>query len=248
MSRLSPYPLPPDNLRDGLGVGDFYKTGETIVAALKQLARFSPSDQILDVGCGLGRVAWPLARELGPDGRYDGFDTAAPYIDWCNNGLPLDPQRVNFHHVDVYSSVYNPGGRITGENLVFPWPDQTFTLTIATSLFTHLSASGTVNYLREIHRTLKKGGRLFASFFVLDPESLELMATRETSPSFIEVFQEGRISDPGSPDAAIAFNIDWLHLAFLDVGYTIDAFVPGLWRQPADGKALLYQDVVVARR
>jgi SAM-dependent methyltransferase len=245
MTKVSPYPLPPEDLRVGLGVGDFYKTGETIVTALKEMAQLSPSDRILDVGCGLGRVAWPLARELGPDGRYDGFDTAAQYIEWCTYGLPLDPQRMNFHHFDIYSSVYNTTGKLTGENLIFPWPDETFTLAIATSLFTHLSAAGTVNYLREIRRTLRKGGRLFASFFVLDRESLDLMATRETSPAFVETFAEGRISDPASPDAAIAFNTDWLERMFRESGYTIDTFVPGLWRQPADGRALLYQDVFV---
>jgi SAM-dependent methyltransferase len=243
----SPFPVPPSHLTDGVGAGDFYKVGQDIVAKLKQLAGLGPTSRVLDIGCGLARVACPLVRELGPAGSYDGFDTVRVYIDWCANGLALDPQRVRFHHFDIYNSVYNPTGTIDGEHLVFPWPDRTFTLAIATSLFTHLSAAGTVNYLREILRTLAPGGRLFASYFVLDTESLQVLTKRETYPHFTEVIEHGRLADPDSPDAAIAFDIDWLHHVFLDAGYTLEAYVPGRWRDHAGKKDELYQDLVVAR-
>jgi SAM-dependent methyltransferase len=246
--RLLPYPLPPDHLRVGVGDGDYYAVGEDIVARLKELAGLGPSSRILDIGCGLGRVAWPLARELGPAGSYDGFDTADIFIDWCANGLALDPQRVRFHWFDIYSSVYNPQGTINGEHLRFPWRDGAFTLAIATSLFTHLSAAATVNYLCEVARTLEKGGRLFASFFVIDNESLAVIAERETFPHFTELFEQGRIADPGSPDVAIAFNAAWLHRAFLDCGFAIEAYRQGRWRDHVKKKDELYQDLVVARR
>lgn len=232
----------------GVGPGDFYKVGQEIVAKLKQLAGLGPSSRVLDIGCGPGRVAWPLARELGPDGSYDGFDTARAYIDWCANGLALDPQRVRFHHFDIYNSAYNPTGTINGEQLVFPWPDHTFTLAIATSLFTHLSAAGTVNYLREIARTLAPGGRVFASFFVLDDDSLQVIKQRDTYPRFTDVIEHGRVADPDSPDAAIAFDIDWLHQLFLSAGYTLEAYVRGYWRDHEESKDVLYQDLVVARK
>jgi SAM-dependent methyltransferase len=247
-ARISSYPAPPADLTAGVGPGDFYRVGEDIVARLKLLAGLGPASRVLDIGCGLGRVAWPLARELGADGSYDGFDTARPYIDWCENGLALDPQRVRFHHFDIYNSAYNPTGTIDGEHLVFPWPDNTFTLAIATSLFTHLSAAGTVNYLREVARTLAPGGRLFASFFVLDQESLEVITDRETYPRFTQIIEHGRVADPSSPDDAIAFDIDWLHHVFLDAGYTLEAYVQGRWRDHAKKEGELYQDLVVARK
>lgn len=247
-SRPLPFPLPPEYLRVGVGEGDYYKVGEEIVARLKVVAGLGPSSRVLDIGCGLGRVAWPLGRELGPDGSYDGFDTAQSYIDWCANGLALDPQRVRFHWFDIYNSVYNPTGTINGENLVFPWPDGAFTLAIATSLFTHLSPEGTVNYLREVARTLETGGRLFASFFVLDHESRAVIAERETFPDFRDVVEHGRVADAGSPDVAIAFDAEWLHEVFLSCGYAIEVYRQGRWRDDVEKKDELYQDLVVARK
>jgi SAM-dependent methyltransferase len=246
--RVRSVPVPPVHLTAGVGDGDFYRVGEDIVARLKKLAGLNPASRVLDIGCGLGRVAWPLARELGPTGSYDGFDTASDYIEWCANGLALDPQRVHFHWFNIYNSVYNPTGTINGDELVFPWRDNTFTLAIATSLFTHLSAAGTVNYLREIARTLAPGGRLFASFFVLDNESLDVMSKRETYPHFTDVIDHGRVADANSPDVAIAFDIDWLHQVFLDAGYKLEAYVHGRWRDEAQKQDELYQDLVVATK
>lgn len=245
-SRPSPFPLPPEHLRFGVGDGDFYKVGEDIVARAKREAGLGPDSRVLDIGCGLGRVAWPLARELGPNGSYDGFDTMKQYIEWCENGLALDPQRVRFHWFDIYNSVYNPTGTIDGEHLAFPWKDGAFTLAIATSLFTHLSPQGTVNYLREVARTLERGGRVFASFFVLDNESREVMAKRETYPNFTTEVEHGRVADPNSPDVAIAFDADWLHQVFLSCGFAIEAYRQGRWRNDAEDE--LYQDLVVARK
>jgi SAM-dependent methyltransferase len=213
---------------------------------LKELAGLGPSSRVLDIGCGLGRVAWPLARELGPDGSYDGFDAAKAYIEWCANGPALDPQRVRFHWFDIRSSVYNPAGTIDGENLAFPWSDHAFTLAIANSLFTHLSAAGTRNYLRETARTLQRGGRLFASFFVLDDESLAAIADHETFPNFTDAVDHGRIADAGSPDAAIAFDAPWLHQQFLDCGFAIEIYRQGRWRDPEVIHDELFQDFVVA--
>ena len=246
--RPLPYPFPPENLRVGVGPGDYYRTGEEIVATLKEIGGLNTASRVLDIGCGLGRVAFPLARELGPDGSYDGFDAARAYVDWCANGLALDPQRVRFHWFDIQSSVYNTAGTIVGEDLAFPWKDGAFTLSIANSLFTHLSAAGTVNYLREAARTLERGGRLFATFFVLDNESLQAMADHETFPNFTDTFEQGRIADAGSPDAAIAFNASWLHEQFLACDFVIEIYRQGAWRDLQRKKGEMYQDVVVARK
>ncbi|HEU4888247.1 MAG TPA: class I SAM-dependent methyltransferase [Thermoanaerobaculia bacterium] len=246
--RPLPFPLPPEHLRFGVGDpdGEFYRVGEDIVARVKREAGLNPASRVLDIGCGLGRVAWPLGRELGPEGSYDGFDTMKQYIEWCENGLALDPQRMRFHWFNIYNSVYNPAGTLDGENLVFPWPDGAFTLAIATSLFTHLAADGTANYVREIARTLERGGRVFASFFVIDNESREIMAQRETYPHFTDEIEHGRIADPDSPDVAIAFNAEWLHQVFLSCGFAIEVYKQGRWRDFVEKKDELYQDLVVA--
>ena len=248
MTRPLPYPFPPENLRVGVGQGDYYKVGEADIARLKRFGGLNPSSRVLDIGCGLGRVAWPLARELGPDGSYDGFDAAEPYIEWCSNGLALDPQRVRFHWFDLYSSVYNPHGKLHGENLKFPWPDGTFTLAIAMSLFTHISAAATSNYLRETARTLEKGGKLYASFFVLDNESRAMMKELELFPHFTHETEHGLLADPDSPDAAIAFDAEWLYQVFVECGFAFEQYLPGTWRFHGAAHDATYQDLVVVRR
>ena len=238
-------PQPPAHLLDGVGPGEFWQTGREMVALIRQEARLRPDDRILDIGCGLGRVAWPLSEELDERGTYDGLDTLDIYIDWCRNGLGLDPDRFRFHLVDVYSSMYNPAGKLKPETLRFPFDNQSFSLVIATSLFTHLSAAATVNYLTEIARMLEKGGRVFCSFFVLDDASREVLRAGKTYPEFTTEIEHGLLADPGNPETAVAFDAEWLHRVFLDVGYTVEVYATGSWRRQFGPS---YQDIVVARK
>jgi ubiquinone/menaquinone biosynthesis C-methylase UbiE len=131
-ARPSPFPLPPEHLRDGVSEGELYAIGEELVARAKREAGLNPSSRVLEIGCGVGRIAWPLGRELGPDGSYDGIDADREKIEWCANGLSLDPQRMRFHHLE-------PG--------VLPFPDGAFTLIIASE-----------NHRDEITRLLAAGG------------------------------------------------------------------------------------------
>lgn len=48
-------------------------------------------------------------------------------------------------------------------------------------MFTHLSPADRDNYLREIRRVLRPGGRCFATFFLLDVEAEQAMAQGRAS-------------------------------------------------------------------
>jgi SAM-dependent methyltransferase len=220
-------PDPPPHLMGGIGSGDFWQIGNEIVGLTMATARLHPDDRVLDVGCGLGRVALPLSRLLDQRGSYDGFDTSREYIEWCQHALPLDPERFRFRHCNIRSSHYNEQGSIAAEAFIFPWTESSFTLTIATSLFTHLSAAATTNYLHEIARTLQPNGRLFASFFVLDEQSRQPAEAGTTDPRLTARFEEGMIGDPANPDAAVAFDAEWLATTLASAGLAFDAFYPG---------------------
>lgn len=238
-------PDPPPHLIGGIGSGDFWQIGNEIVGLTMATARLYPADRILDVGCGLGRVALPLSRLLDQRGSYDGFDTSREYIEWCQRALPLDSTRFRFRHFSIQSSHYNEHGSIAAEDFAFPWPESSFSLTIAVSLFTHLSAAATTNYLREIARTLRANGRLFASFFVLDEQSRQLAEGGTTDPRFTTRIEEGMIGDTANPDAAVAFNAEWLATMLGSVGMVFDAFYPGRWRHLA---VVSHQDILVAHK
>lgn len=238
-------PDPPPHLIGGIGSGDFWQIGNEIVGLAMATARVYPSDRVLDVGCGLGRVALPLSRFLDQRGGYDGFDTSHEYIEWCRQTLPLDPSRFRFHHFNIQSSHYNEHGSIAAEAFPFPWPESSFSLAVAASLFTHLSAAAAANYLSEIARTLKPGGRLFASFYVIDDQSAKLAGGGRTDPRFTTRFEEGMIGDAANPDAAVAFDAEWLASALASAGLLFDAFYPGRWRHLA---VVSHQDILVAHK
>lgn len=237
------WPTPPAALRAGVGGSDFWRTGFELVATIDRYTRIRSDDRVLDIGCGLGRVAYLLSAVLD-QGSYCGLDIVREYVDWCRGNLPVDADRFEFIHADVTSSMYNPNGSMTPEEFRFPHADRAFTLAIATSLFTHLSAGAVTNYLGEIGRTLQRGGRLFASFYVLDDESLLRVRAGVSDPAFTIATDHGLLTSSTNPDAATAFDAVWLHQEFLRAGYTIEAYVPGTWRA-AEGAT--YQDVVVAR-
>ncbi|HEX2835609.1 MAG TPA: class I SAM-dependent methyltransferase [Thermoanaerobaculia bacterium] len=246
MPEIASPPELPSHLLHGVGPGDFWAVGQHTVGLVRQLAHLGgASERVLDIGCGMGRVAWPLAQALDERSTYDGFDTLAPYVEACRERLALNPERYRFHHFDLHSSLYNPNGAIRSEDFHFPWNDGAFTLAIATSLFTHLTPAAATHYLREIARTLARGGRLYATFFVLDDHARELMRERPTDPDFRAPFPEGMYADAENPEAAVAFDAQWLLKTFLEAGYKIEHYAPGYWRRTAGAE---YQDVVVASK
>ena len=239
---MTALPLPPDYLLDGIGHGDYESIGKQTAELIERFAGLRPDDRLLDIGSGLGRVTRFLLPKL-TEGTYDGIDTIPTYVAWCNSALAVEG-RVQFHLADLYSSFYNPTGTVRPEEYRFPWPDNAFTLTVATSLFTHLSAPACANYIRESFRTLAPGGRLFASFFVIDGYA-KMSIKWGTIPPFEHEFEQGRISDPQNPDFAVAFDAQWLLDQFQGTGYEILGFERGEWRYMPGPS---YQDLVIARK
>ena len=150
-------PQPPGHLIAGVGPGDFHQIGRHTVGVVEATAGVRARDRVLDVGCGLGRIAWPLSEKIGRRGSYVGLDVVRAYTDWCRDHLGLDPRRFAFHHADIRTSLYNPDGELEPEAFAFPWPDESFDLVIATSLFTHLMPEAASHYLAEIARVLPPG-------------------------------------------------------------------------------------------
>jgi SAM-dependent methyltransferase len=109
-----------------------------------------------------------------------------------------------------------------------------------TSVVTHLQAPEAEHYLAESLRVLKPGGRLLATFFLLDDGSrAALRAGRTTIPFPIDTEEaEMAVADPDLPEEAVAFDERWVRER-LDVR----RIEPGTWRG-TPGRS--YQDIVVA--
>ena len=236
-------PSPPAHMMPGVGPGDFWKIGETTVELVSEWAGLRRSDRVLDVGCGMGRIAWPLSHHLGRRGRYVGFDVVLKYVAWCQEQLGLDPQRFFFCYYPLHSTAYSESGEIAPEHFEFPWEPGLFTLAIATSLFTHLLPEATGHYLQQMRRVLKPGGRVFASFFLVDEGSRGVVEAGTTYPRFTERHDWGWLHNPAVPEDGVAFEKDWLLPLFEKSGLRVRSVHPGSWRGPS---APYYQDVIVA--
>ena len=152
--------IPPRRLAGYVGDSDFAATGEEFLGHFRELAGLGAQDRVLEIGCGIGRMARVLVPVLRPPGSYDGFDVVDSGIAWCQERYRDTPAPFRFVHADLRNSAYNPGGTLDAGSYRFPYDDAAFDLVIATSLFTHLLPAAAEHYLAEAARVLTPGGRL----------------------------------------------------------------------------------------
>ena len=111
----------------------------------------SPHHRLIDIGCGALRCGIPIIRFLEA-GNYFGLDLNASLIEAAKYELVKEALTAQNPHLLVSDAF-----EMTRFGVQFD-------LAIAQSLFTHLNASLISRCLVELHRVLKPGGRLFASF------------------------------------------------------------------------------------
>jgi SAM-dependent methyltransferase len=239
--------LPPTHMIKTIGGGDYEAVGKEFLAHFREVGGLTPDDHVLDVGCGVGRMALPLAGYLKPSARYEGFDIVAEQIRWCTENITSRYSHFRFQLSDVYNAWYNPGGKVPASTYRFPFADGEFSFVFLTSVFTHLVGDDFRNYLFEASRVLRRGGRLFGTFFLLNAESEALMRAGKSTLVFRHEVPGGRTTDENAPEAAVAVAEDdvlSLHdRAGLDVRRPIRY---GSWC--ARPRSLSYQDIVLSVR
>jgi len=213
---------------------------------LLDLGGMHPEQQVLDIGCGIGRVARPLAGYLREPGSYDGFDVVAHGVDWCAERYVDLAAPFRFTKVDVSNAFYNPMGGGGAASFRFPYEDVRFDLAFAFSVFTHLRAEEADHYLGEATRVLRPGGTLLATFFVLNDRAREHMARTPKARQFVHDHGAWSLEDEGLPaEAAIAYEESWLRerLGARELRLRGE-IATGWWSGDPHGRS--YQDVVVA--
>lgn len=193
----------------------YNKTGEVHLKHLIELGGLKPNERILDVGCGTGRIAITLTKYLDETGRYEGFDIVKEKINWCKK-ISVKHPNFHFQHVDPFNKYYNPRGKFEASEFKFPFQNDSFDFVLLHSVFTHMLPHDMENYLREITRVLKRGGRCFISFFLLNKESLQLINTGKSYENFKYDFGKYRTINTDTPESAVAYD---------------EAFVLGLYEQ-----------------
>jgi len=234
--------LTPPRALHFVGGGDFRAIGAAFLGHFRALGGLRPEHAVLDIGCGTGRMAVPLLGFLSPAGAYTGFDLTRAAIDWCAARITARNPRFRFVHADIYNLEYNPAGAADAAGYAFPCADASVDFAFATSVFTHIHGPETRNYLAQLARVLKPGGRALLTFF-LKPQA----AVPADRPQFAHRAGEGWTIDPVTPERAIAYDETWLRAQAQAAGLAVDEPVRyGAWSGRAD--PFDYQDIVMLRR
>ncbi|WP_372783417.1 class I SAM-dependent methyltransferase [Phenylobacterium sp.] len=211
-----------------VGDGDFIAVGAQLLRNLRDHAGLKPSDRVLDIGCGNGRVAEQLAPFLSDGGGYVGFDISRSGIQACRRRF-ADAPHLRFEHLDVWNGEYNAAGKVAELDTVFPAADGSIDVAFATSVFTHMRMAGLRRYLAESARVLRPGGRLAFTAFALEPG-------RDRSEVFeFQPFEEASaVIDQRYPERAIGHRRDVLEAAVAQAGLKVVALLRGAWHPPAE--------------
>ena len=227
------------------GYADFKGVGEEFLRYFVELGGLKPHERVLDVGCGIGRMAVPLTTYLDKNGSYEGFDIVADGITWCRKKITPKYPHFRFHLADVFNEKYNPHGRYRASEYHFPYERESFDFVFLTSVFTHMLPHDVEHYLRETAHVLKRGGRCLITFFLLTRESLELISAGKSTYDFTYEGGGFRTIDAATPESGVAYDEEFIRGLYAESRLTIvEPIRFGSWCGRRD--FLSYQDVIIA--
>lgn len=230
-----------------IGGGDFKKIGEEFKNHFITIGNCKPDFHILDVGCGIGRMAVPLTEYLSKGGEYHGIDIVEKGIVWCKKRISTKFPNFHFLHSDIYNKMYNPKGKHKASEYTFPFEDEKFDFIFLTSVFTHMFPADLENYLKEISRVLKKNGRCMISYFLQNEESQEYMNQGKSTQDFKYEVEGCLTTDREVPELALLYKEDYIRELYQKYGLKIsEPMQYGSWC--GREKYLSYQDIIVAEK
>ncbi len=227
------------------GGGDFEAIGREFLGHFVNLAQLHRDERVLDLGCGMGRMAKPLTRYLSPTGQYWGLDVGRSAIEWCRVHLTTAHPNFHFQHLDVRSHVYNPDGHLLPHELRLPFDDGVFDFVFLTSVFTHLLPADAQHYLAEVARVLKPSGRCLATFFLVNEVTRPVLDREGSSIRFPVALEGCWTSNREYPEGAVALPEDAVRSWIKPMGLrVVEPVRYGSWSS-AVAEPLSFQDVIL---
>jgi SAM-dependent methyltransferase len=247
------FKIPVDLLNmTGGGTDTFASISEGHIDYLKDKVGINPSDNILEIGCGIGRDAIPLTEIINVNGSYLGIDIIGRSIAWCSNNITPQHPNFKFIHFDVEDQLHNPSGVKKQKNIPIPLHDNTVDLIILWSVVTHLFEEDTIHYFREFARVLKPNGLVVVSCFVVNENILA--AARKVNLTqhnlrFEHAYGDGCfINDANVPAGAVAYTYEKITDIVLKGRLKLDRpLLTGQWWGNQEGQGY-GQDILILRR
>jgi SAM-dependent methyltransferase len=249
--------VPPLDLmrQEGIDVlEEWFRWGEEWSMLLRVYGAIARDSRVMEIGCGLGRVAFPLRYVIGSEGRYEGFEIARHKVEWLSDTFHRAYPHFCFTWANVRNTYYNPAGAVAANEYRFPYDDASFDLAYAASVFTHMLPDATARYFRETARVLRPGGRALFSCFLLDhyrPGAARPYGFARADFNFDHAFgdhgNDFRIVVPENPEQMTAYRLALLQRYATDARLEVAQMLPGLW-SGASTSWIGAQDVLVLQR
>ncbi len=214
-SHLPPYSIRARSvgIRNDIGGSEFVQVGQRMGDLLRTYAGLTPESKVLEIGCGCGRNAFALASHLN-DGNYTGMDIEQVALAGARSNRLLRAKGFQFDFLDVRNDAYNPTGRYLATEYVLPYADQSFDIVFMVSVFTHMLTGEVRNYVRQIARVLKPGGRCFFTAFLRDGRDDRQFPFRAEEHSY---------ANQAIPGIAVAYSLAFLAATFAGSGMKLSA-------------------------
>lgn len=158
---------------DVVGSGDFEMWGRKELALLTA-SGLAPGGTLVDLGCGIGRLAVHAIPYL-VGGHYVGTDVSSQLLDRAQKRLSV--------------VVPDPPARITWIKQVgttFALPDKSVDMFCAFSVFTHIEHEDTLQFLKDARRAVKPGGKFVFSCLPLNLCAARVILAQSSSLDFHE--------------------------------------------------------------
>lgn len=152
-----------------------------------------------------------------------------------------------FEYIDVKNLAFNPKGAQSAEDYAFPFEAHSFDVILLKSIFTHMRPLEVENYIGEVSRLLKSGGRCLVTFFLLNEEQARLVAEGRQKLQFN--FGEGvwRYVYEHRAESAVAYEESHIRSVLDKCGLNLaEPTYYGSWTGRRDG--LSFQDMLMLRK
>lgn len=236
--------LAPPKRYDYINSGGNDGVGEEYFKYFVEKGHLKPTDCVLEVGSGFGRMAIPLTTYLKEEGHYEGVDIIKDGVNWCQSKFTPKFPNFQFQRIDVYNDRYHPKGFQKASEFVFPFETNTFDFVYLTSIFTHMFPKDMENYLSEISRVLKPNGRCLITYFLLKQSTPVLVNADQSIFSFKHAYAHHYVEDINHPEYAVAYEEAFVRDLYKKVNLKIvDPIDYGNWNGRQEH--LSFQDIIV---
>ena len=198
---------------------------------LRMLQHFglTPASDLLDIGCGLGRLAFECASYLDDDATYTGFDIAPVAIEWLKENYAPRLPGFRFDLLEVHNERYRPDKALGPEEVRFPYDDDSFDMVCAFEVFMHVSPDGVRNYLREVARVLRPGATAILTFMAIYPGEHE---ARHAGRAFIPVSEGVYSRFPERTSTSMGYDLALIREMLVEAQLEEFDLLKGSWHDP----------------